>query len=43
MLFIATSMYVLSGPVYTLLVKKKVILENVPRSKENQAEHGGRL
>lgn len=43
MLFIGTSMYVLSGPVYTLLVKKKVILENIPRSKENQAEQGGRL
>lgn len=42
-LFIVTSLYVLSGPIYTLLVKKKVVLENVPRSKENQAERGGRL
>jgi CDP-diacylglycerol--serine O-phosphatidyltransferase len=42
-LFVGTSMYVLSGPVYTLLVKKKIILENIPRSKENQAGQGGRL
>jgi len=42
-LFIVTSLYVLSGPVYTLLVKKKIIIENAPRSRENQVEHGGRL
>lgn len=42
-LFAVTSLYVLSGPVYSLLVKKKVVIENAPRSKENQAERGGHL
>lgn len=42
-LFIGTSLYVLSGPVYTLLVRKKVTLDNMPRSKENQADQDGCL
>jgi CDP-diacylglycerol--serine O-phosphatidyltransferase len=42
-LFIVTFGYVLSGPAYTLLVRKKVTLENVPRPKENQAGQDGCL
>ncbi|OPY66364.1 MAG: CDP-alcohol phosphatidyltransferase [Syntrophorhabdus sp. PtaU1.Bin002] len=42
-LFLVTFGYVLSGPVYTLFVRKKITLESVPRSKENQAEQDGRL
>jgi CDP-diacylglycerol--serine O-phosphatidyltransferase len=42
-LFLVTSLYVLSGPIYTLLAKKKIILENAPRPKENQAGSDGLL
>jgi CDP-diacylglycerol--serine O-phosphatidyltransferase len=42
-LFIATSLYALSGPVYTLLVKKKIILENAPRLKGSQTHQDDRL
>lgn len=42
-LFIVTTMYVLSGPVYSLLARKKIILENAPRSREDRAEQDGRL
>jgi len=42
-LFVVTLGYALSGPVYTLFVRKKITLENVPRTKENQAEQDGHL
>lgn len=42
-LFIAPALYVLSGPVYTLAVRKKVTLDNMPRPRENQVDEDGRL
>jgi len=42
-LFIATSLYVISGPVYTLLRRKKIILEDMYHSKEDGAEPDDRL
>lgn len=42
-LFVATSAYAISGPVYTLILHfKKQPSEALTRSKENQAERGGR-
>jgi len=43
MLFCLTFAYVLSGPVYTLLRRKKILLEDALNSKENQVKQGGRL
>jgi len=41
-LFAGTFAYVLSGPVYTLARRKKIILEDAAvRSRENQTEQGG--
>jgi len=36
-------LYLLSGPVYTLLKRKKIILENASRSKENLIDQDGHL
>ena len=42
-LFILTFAYLLSGPVYTLLKRKKIILEDAARSKESLTDQGGHL
>ena len=42
-LFGLTFAYLLSGPVYTLLQRKKIILEDAAHQKDNQARQGGLL
>jgi len=42
-LFIVTSLYLISGPVYTLLRRKKIILEDTSHSKEDVTENDDRL
>ena len=42
-LFVGTSAYAISGPIYTLILHfRKQPSEEISRSRENQAEHGGR-
>ncbi|MBA4416653.1 MAG: CDP-diacylglycerol--serine O-phosphatidyltransferase [Syntrophus sp. (in: bacteria)] len=42
-LFIITFGYALSGPVYTLLSRKKIMIEDMDRSRENSADQDGHV